>query len=115
MNAKKHKESIVEQMKSLGTYRDEFAIAIETLASILENRDRNRAEWKKEDGMKMIIEYTNRGGQTNKLKSPYYLNDLQYNEQILKYCSRLGLTPGDAKKMGVVLEEEADSLADFID
>lgn len=113
MTKGKYVAIIVDQMKSLGTYREEFSIAIETLAQIMENRDRNAKEWRKEDRGKMIIEYTNRGGQTNKLKSPYYLNDLQYNEQILKYCSRLGLTPGDAKKMGVVLDEEEDGLAQF--
>lgn len=112
MTKAKHKEIVVQRMKSLGVYKPEFECAIDTLAGILEDKDRNRKQWRK-DGMEMVIEYTNKGGSTNKSKSPYYLNDLQYNEQILKYSKALGLTPIDAIRLGVTLEEEIDSTAEF--
>lgn len=114
MKAETYRKKIVEQMESLGTYKEQFSLMIDTLAQILEYKDRNRAEWKKNEGLKMVMEYTNRGGETNLTKSPYYVNDLQYNEQILKYLGKLGLNPVDARRMGVTFDDgEEDELSAF--
>lgn len=91
-------------MQRLGTYKEEFVILIDTMAQICADRDENLKEWKaysKEQGSKnklMAMEYTNKAGATNLSKSPYYLNNLQFNEQILKYGKALGLTPTDINK-----------------
>lgn len=113
MNKAGYKKQIIEIMSSLKTYRQEFDFAIETLADICSQRDSNLKEWK-EAGGKQVVEYTNKGGATNLNKSPYFLNNLQYNEQILKYLKELGLTPANASRLGVSLSEEKDDLDEFV-
>lgn len=107
------KDEIVRKMESLGIYRSEFDLAIDTLSDVMYNKQENRKQWKQKANLEMTISYTNRGGETNISKSPYYVNDLQYNEQILKYSKALGLTPTDAKKMGVTFEDDTDPLGEF--
>lgn len=113
MTKKAYIERLKKIMTSLHTYRTEFDFVIETLADICAQRDANLSEWKASGG-KQVVEYTNKAGATNLNKSPYYLNNLQYNEQILKYLKELGLTPANASRLGVALSEEQDDLDEFV-
>lgn len=105
-------KKITECMKSMRTYRPEFDMMIDTMSEISFLRDQNMKEWK-EKGFEQVASYTNKANATNLTKSPYFLNNLQYNEQILKYGKALGLTPSDAQKLGVEVEED-DGLDEFI-
>lgn len=107
-----YKKRIVEYMKNLGTYKEEYQIAIDTLSHICELRDANMAEWKN-NGYQMVTEYTNKAGATNVTKTQYYLNNLQFNDQILKYLRELGLSP-TAMKRSQVAEDEKDELQEFL-
>lgn len=112
-------KKITSQMQSLGTYKEEYKILIDTMAQICADRDENMSEWKaysKEHGSKsklMAMEYTNKAGATNLSKSPYYLNNLQFNEQILKFGKALGLTPTDINKACVDTKSD-DPLDKFV-
>lgn len=105
---KEYVKEITRQLKSLNLYREEFSILIETLATTCADRDANREEWKKNENMSMVTSYTNTAGKTNIQKSPYYLNNLQYNEQILKYSKELCLSPSGLNKVGKNLAAEPD-------
>lgn len=107
-----YKSAIVKSMKSMKTYKPEFDLTISTLANIMHLRDLNMQEWI-DAGFEQVSRYTNRAGFENVSKSAYYLNNLQYNEQILKYSKALGLAPGDAKKMGVSFEPEEEDLSEY--
>ena len=109
-----YKKNITKQMKQLGTYSPEFDLLIDTLAQTCEFRDKNMEEWTSTGG-EMVINYTNKAGATNVSKSPYYLNNLQFNEQILKYAKELCLSPTGIKKLGNPLADQNDDYMDFME
>lgn len=82
---------IVVACKDAGTYEPYFENVIDTLAGILENRDRAQSQY---EAMKCqpIIQHTNKGGNTNLVKNPalVLINDM--NQQALAYWKELGLT-----------------------
>lgn len=104
--------SITKAMQDMKIYRQEFDITIEAAAIVSELRDRNLAEWKAH-GFEQVTVYTNKGKEQNLVKSPFYDNNLKYNDQILKYYKSLGLTPNDAAKLGVVLDDIDDGMSEF--
>lgn len=110
---KEYKEKFIQTLKAMKTYRVEFDYTIEVLSSICELRDMNLKEWKK-DHYRMAVPYTNKAGAENLSKSPYFLNNLQFNEQILKYVKSLGLTPADANRLGIELSETGDDIDAYI-
>ena len=79
----------------MGTYQKSFDAVIDTLAGILENRDRALEEF---DG-EMIVEHTNKSGATNMEQNPLLrlINDL--NRDALAYWRDLGLTPAGLKRI----------------
>lgn len=113
MDFKQYRELIIKQMKDLTIYQEQYSVLIDTLAQTCEFRDRNMEEWK-DSGGAMVIEYTNKAGATNISKSPYYLNNLQFNEQILKYCKELCLSPSGTNKLGNPQAEQTDDFEDFL-
>ena len=114
MTKEQYKKLIIKDMKDLCIYQEQFNLLIDTLAQTCEFRDKNQEEWKKSGG-KMVIEYTNKAGATNISKSPYYLNNLQFNEQILKYCKELCISPSGMNKLGHPNDNDKDEFADFMD
>lgn len=82
---------IKNSCKEAGTYQPYFDDVIETLAGILENRDRAQEQF---ELMKCqpVIQHTNKGGNTNLVKNPalVIINDM--NSQALTYWKELGLT-----------------------
>lgn len=73
-----------------------FDHVIETLASILEERDQAEQAFQKTGGS-VIIKHTNKGGATNLEQNPALrlMNDL--NRDALTYWRELGLTPKGLK------------------
>lgn len=116
MTRLKWAKRITEACKAAGTYRDYFTDVIETLADILARRDAAQTYFKKSGGC-ILIEHTNRAGQTNMEQNPALrmVNDL--NRDALSYWRDLGLTPAGLKRINdAALAEpaEADPLADAL-
>lgn len=75
-----------------GTYEEWYEDAIETLAQILENRDKAQKKFK-EMGGSPVIERTNQRGITNTVKNPALVIINEMNAQALQFWRELGLTP----------------------
>lgn len=84
-------------MDTVGTYKDSFLPAIETLADILERRDTAIAQWKDEGSLLMIQKYSDRGA-VNTAKNPLLTLIQECEKDALTYWSQLGLTPSGLKK-----------------
>ena len=96
------KNLINKQMAALGVQNSAYNSAIETLAGILEQRDKTFKEFK-DSGGKSVIEYTNKGGSTNMTKNPLLVLWDDLNKSALAYWRELGLTPSSYKKMAAAL------------
>ncbi len=113
MTKGRYRKLIIQQMKELSTYQEQYQLLIDTLADICEQRDNNLRQWKK-NGFEMVVPFTNKANQTNYMKSPYFLNNIQYNDQILKYCRELGISPLGIKKLGNPIKSGADDFEMFM-
>lgn len=104
------KNRIKKACEDAGTYMPYFDAVIDTLAGILEKRDDAEEMMKGED---VIVEHTNKGGNTNLEQHPAVrlINDL--NRDALAYWRDLGLTPKGLKaiKDNALTERKADALA----
>lgn len=98
MTKSKWVEVINGQLAALGVHEDAYNPAIETLAAILEQRDKTFKEFK-DAGGKSVIEYTNKGGSTNMTKNPLLVLWDDLNKSALAYWRELGLTPSSYKKI----------------
>ena len=95
MTKTRWKTRIKKACKEAGTYKKCFDDIIVTLAGILETRDRAMEEW---DG-EILVEHTNKSGNTNVEQNPVLrlINDL--NRDALAYWKELGLTPAGLKRI----------------
>lgn len=98
MTKNRWKKLIYQQCVDLRVETEGFEKVIETLAAILEQRDRTWDEWQ-EAGGRSVIEYTNKGGSTNMTKHPMLVLWDDLNKSALAYWRELGLTPSSYKKM----------------
>lgn len=98
MTKSKWKKLILSQMEALKVQDDAYLPVVETLAAILEQRDKTHREFM-ESGGKSTIEYTNKGGSTNRTKNPLLVLWDDLNKSALAYWRDLGLTPSSYKKM----------------
>lgn len=98
MTKTKWKNKIIEQCKSVGTYKESFLPVIETLAATLEQRDKTHIEFIKSGG-ESVVGYTNKGGSTNMTKNPLLVLWDELNKSALAYWRDLGLTPSGLKKI----------------
>ena len=98
MTKSKWKALILQQMTALGVQNEAYDSAVETLAAILEQRDKTAKEFKASGG-KSVIEYTNKGGSTNLSKNPLLVLWDDLNKSALAYWRELGMTPSSYKKM----------------
>ena len=98
MTKKKWRDLILTQLNALGTYKVAYDSVIDTLAAVLEQRDRTATEFHKSGG-KSVIEYTNKGGSTNLTKNPLLVLWDDLNKSALAYWRELGLTPSSYKKV----------------
>lgn len=98
MTKARWKKIIEEQMKRKEIGAAEYTPVVETLAGILEQRDKVFAEYKKSKG-EPVIEYTNKAGATNLVKNPRIILWDDLNKSALLYWKELGLTPSSYKKI----------------
>lgn len=113
MSKKKWKNLINRQLTALGLRNNAYESTVESLAAILEQRDKTFDEFQ-ESGGKSVIEYTNKGGSTNMTKNPLLVLWDDLNKTALAYWRELGLTPSSYKKLtgtGAKQEESKKGLA----
>lgn len=96
--------------KAAGTYEAVFDDVIDTLAGILEQRDKLQEEFE-QGGGDAVVSHTNRGGSTNPVKNPavVMINDL--NKTALAYWRDLGLTPAGLKRLRDTNQTQEDKPA----
>lgn len=84
--------------KKAGTYQPQFNYVIDTLAQIMEDRDKAHEQYVSTGAHPTII-HTNKAKEQNVVKNPMLvmMNDL--NAQALAYWRDLGLTPAGLKKL----------------
>ena len=107
------KKIINQQLTALGLHDEAYNSTIESLAAILEQRDKTFLEFQ-ESGGKSVIEYTNKGGSTNMTKNPLLVMWDELNKTALAYWREMGLTPAAYKKLtgeGPKKEEKVKGLA----
>ena len=102
------KTKIKKACEEAGTYKKFFDYAIDTLAGILEKRD-EAAQILEDEEESLIIEQTNKGGFTNKVKNPAFSVWDDLNKSALTYWRDLGLTPAGFKRLN---EQAFDNKAD---
>lgn len=98
MTKRKWKNLINSQLTILGTDTEAYDSVIETLAGILEQRDKTYEEFM-ELGGESVMKYTNKGGSTNLIKNPLIALWDDLNKSALAYWKELGLTPSGYKKL----------------
>lgn len=115
MTKTKYKNLINRQLDSLGTNEEAYRSVVESLAGILEQRDKTEKEFRESGGCS-VIRYTNKGGATNMTKNPLLVLWDDLNKTALAYWRELGLTPASYKKMtgGAPRKEHGGTLAEAI-
>ena len=98
MTKKQWKTRIRKSCEAADTYRPFFNDIIDTLAGILERRDKAQEAFDAAGG-EVIVEHTNKGGSTNLEQNPAIrlINDLE--RDALAYWRDLGLTPAGLKRI----------------
>ena len=88
--------------KKAGTFRPEFKYVIETLAQIMEDRDKVHEQYVQTGAHPTII-HTNKAKEQNIVKNPMLVMEMDLNAQALAYWRELGLT---AKAYKALAKEE---------
>lgn len=112
----KWKNLINKQLSALDLQNEAYNSTVESLAAILEQRDKTYEEFQ-DSGGKSVIEYTNKGGSTNMTKNPLLVLWDDLNKTALAYWRELGLTPSSYKRLtgsGVKKEEVKKGLAEAL-
>lgn len=102
------KKRIKKASKAAGTYQPFFDHVIDTLAQILEERDKVREQYESSGGHPTII-HVNKAKEKNAVKNPMLVMEMDLNAQALAYWRDLGLTPAGLKKLNaeVVKDRQA--------
>lgn len=115
MNRDVWKTVIKEACIKAETYQSFFDPVIDTLSGILEKRD-DAERYFTESGGEIIVEHTNKGGNTNLEQNPTIrlINDL--NRDALAYWRDLGLTPAGLKRINdtMLSKPKASPLAEAL-
>lgn len=116
MTKQKWKNKIKKACTAAGTYQPYYDSVIETLAGILETRDRAQEKFE-EGGSSPIVKHTNKSGATNIIKNPALVVIMDCDAQALAYWRDLGLTPMGMKRLGekgLVNQNKGVGLADAL-
>ena len=84
--------------KKAGTYQPPFTYIIETLAQIMEDRDKVHEQYVQTGAHPTII-HTNKAKEQNIVKNPMLVMEMDLNAQALAYWKEMGLTPGGLKRL----------------
>lgn len=102
MTARQWKIKIKKVCKAAGTYQEYFDPVIDTLAAIMEIRDRAQEHYFRTGG-NPVVAHKNKSGSTNLVKNPVLAVALDCDAQALAYWRDLGLTPAGYKKLNGAL------------
>ena len=106
MDKEKWTAEIVKACQGVGTYRPQYDHVIDTLAQIMENRDKVHEQYILTGAHPTII-HTNKAKEQNIVKNPMLVMELDLNAQALAYWRDLGLTPAGLRKLNAqVVEQE---------
>ena len=83
---------------TVGTYQESFDDVIDTLAMMLEERDRVYEQYQKEGSEPLVLVVSDRG-QENMRNNPLLTTWRDINRDALQYWRDLGLTPAGLKKI----------------
>lgn len=98
MNSKEWKKRIKKASETVGTYQPSFDDVIDTLAAMLEERDRIYLQYVEEGSQPLVLVVSDRG-QENWRDNPLLTTWRALNRDILQYWRDLGLTPAGLKKI----------------
>ena len=98
MKREEWQSQITNACKEAGTYQPHYNAVIETLAGILEKRDKAEAQFY-DSGGNVVVAHTNKGGNTNIVKNPALVVYMELNTQARAYWRDLGMTPSGFKKL----------------
>lgn len=98
MEKKEWMRKINAACKKAGTYQPQFSYVIETLAQIMEDRDKVHDQYVA-SGAEPTIIHTNKAKERNVVKNPMLVMEMELNSQALAYWRDLGLTPAGLKKL----------------
>lgn len=98
MDKKAWQKCIRSMMDGVGTYRPEFDSVIDTLADILEQRDRAYQDFL-DSGAEVVIKKVSDRGAENVGKNPRLQIWADLNAQALAFWRDLGLTPAGLKRI----------------
>lgn len=98
MDRKTWTRKIRSACKKAGTYQVQFNSVIDTLATIMEERDK-ALEFYTASGSSPVVRHTNKAGATNLVKNPALNMVLELNTQALAYWRDLGLTPAGLRRI----------------
>ena len=117
MTRKQWKTKIKKACKDAGTYHHSFEMAIDTLAGILETRDKAEEDYI-DSGSEPVITHINKNGAENVVKNPALAVVEACNQDALAYFRDLGLTAKGLKSVGLNIEQSkkqglGDVLADL--
>lgn len=92
------KARIKKACQEAGTYQPFFDNVIDTLAGILETRDKAQKQFEKTGGNPVVM-HTNKAGAKNAVKNPALVMVMDCNAAALAYWRDLGLTPKGLKAL----------------
>jgi len=115
MTREEWKEQITGSCRTVGTYRPEFDPVIDTLAGILEKRDKTEDQFQRSGG-NAVVTHTNKGGNANLAKNPLLVVIGELNAQALAYWRDLGLTPSGLRKLNeqALQQRKSSALAEVL-
>ena len=116
MTAQEWKKKIKSACRKAGTYKPFFEAVIDTLADIMEKRDKAQ-ELFEASGGNVLISHTNKAGAANLEQNPMLRLINEYNRDALAYWRDLGLTPAGYRKLNaeVVEKKEGGSLEKLLE
>lgn len=107
MEKKEWVRKINAACRKAGTYQPQFRYVIDTLAQIMEDRDKVHEQYVL-SGSRPTIIHTNKAKEQNIVKNPMLVMECELNAQALAYWRDLGLTPAGLKKLNAdVVKDKA--------
>ena len=114
MTSKSWVNEIKKQMKLKGVDSRGFENVIQTLAEILEQRDKIYKQFQ-DEGALVMVEYTSDRGNVNQIINPLLKEWQNMNRDALVYWRELGLTPAGLKKLNEdLMKEKKESALDAV-
>ena len=98
MDEKEWRSIIIEQMENVGTYRDAFIPAIDSLVKMLEQRDKVYEKYISTGARPVVKKKSDRGAE-NMVENPLLRTWRELNSDALSYWRDLGLTPAGLKRI----------------